>query len=172
MKKRILSILFTLLLVTGFAQDKTEDKAPYLKDASIPAFTLLLPDSSWFTREQIPEKYAHTLIIYFSPDCGHCQHEAKEIVRAMDSLRNTFFVFAAYKPLEDISGFASYYGLDKFENVRIGRDPKYYIPSFYRVKFTPFIAAYNKKGLIEKVWDPETAPVPEVTELIAFVNRN
>ena len=147
-------------------------EAPYKKDLQMPRFSILLPDSSSFTPEQIPEKYNHTLIIYFAPDCGHCQHEAKAIVQKMDSLKTVFFVFAAYKPLEDIRGFASYYGLDKFENVRVGRDPRYYIPSFYRVKYTPFIAIYNKKGILEKIYDTETTPVPEVGELIDFINRN
>ncbi|MES2003266.1 MAG: hypothetical protein V4450_02000 [Bacteroidota bacterium] len=181
MKKGLLLSGFVLCMFTGFAQNqpgkttaaaKAEDEAPYKKDPRMPDFSILLAaDSSWFTRSQVPEKYNHVFIIYFAPDCGHCQHEAKEIVSHMDSLKNAFFVFVAYKPLEDIRGFATYYGLDKFDNVRIGRDPKYFIPAFYRVKFTPFIVAY-KKGLLEKVFDPETGHVPEATELISFVNGN
>ncbi len=168
--KKTVFVFFTLISSTLLFSQK--DEAPYKKDNHIPAFNLLLADSSWFTPEQIPEKYKHTVIVYFSPDCGHCQHEAKEIVKKMDSLSNCFFVFAAYKPLEDVKGFASYYGLDKFSNIRVGRDPRYFIPSFFRVKFTPFIAVYNKAGLLEKVFDTETVPVPDGTELVAFLNRD
>lgn len=168
-------IVFCIGMILGFtvqAQGSTEDVAPYKKDPTIPAFNIQLVDSSWYTREQLPTQYAHTIIIYFSPECGHCQHEAKEIVQHMDSLKNTFFLFVAYKPLEDVKGFAAYYGLDKLANVRIGRDPKYFIPSFYRVKYTPFLAVYNQKGLLEKIYDTENTPLPETSELIAFVNRN
>jgi thiol-disulfide isomerase/thioredoxin len=117
-------------------------------------------------------KYDYTIIIYFSPDCGHCQHEATEISKNMDSLKNAFFVFVAYKSLEDIQGFTSYYQLDKFPNVRVGRDPQYFIPSFYRVTRTPFVVVYNKKGLLEKVYDPEVTEVPEARDLIRLVNKN
>ena len=160
------------LLVGGCVSAQTKpDEAAYKKDPHIPAFNILLPDSTWFTKDQISPKYDYTIIIYFSPDCGHCQNSAKEIVMKMDSLKNAFFVFVAYKTLDEVSGFASYYGLDKFANVRVGRDPKYYIPSFYRVTRTPFVVVYNKKGLLEKVYDPETAAVPEASDLVALVNH-
>ena len=174
MKNGILICFFLLLAATVTAQSNKApvvDEPAYKKDAHIPAFNILLPDSSWFTKENLSPKYDYTIIIYFSPDCGHCQHSAKEIAQKMDSLKNAFFVFVAYKPLDEISGFASYYGLDKFPNVRLGRDPKYFIPSFYRVTRTPFVVVYNKKGLLEKVYDPETTPVPEASDLIELVNR-
>lgn len=148
------------------------EEAAYKKDPKIPAFNILLPDSTWFTRDQLPmTKYDYTFIIYFSPDCPHCQHEATEIVKNMDSLSNAFFVFVSYKPLQDIQGFGSYYKLDQFPNVRLGRDPQYFIPSFYRVTRNPFIVLYNKKGLLEKVFDPEVTDVPDARMLIDLVNK-
>ncbi len=146
--------------------------APYKRDHQIPAFTILLPDSSYFTKENIPKGYDYTAIIYFSPDCSHCQHTAKDVVKAMDSLKNVFFIFAAYKPLEDIKGFANYYGLDQFKNIVSGRDPKYFIPSFYRVRYTPFVAVYNKIGMLVQVYDPPNRPSMEVPELVELVNRH
>ncbi|MBI2284987.1 MAG: hypothetical protein HYU71_14830 [Bacteroidetes bacterium] len=167
-------VFFLLMILTGatlYAQGKPDNQAPYTKDPTIPAFTIQLTDSSWFTKEQLP-KYNHTILIYFSPDCGHCQEEAKDIVQHMDSLKTAFFVFIAYKPLEDIRGFAAYYGLDRFPNVRIGRDPKYFVPAFYRVKYTPFLAVYDKNGLLESVFDTENTPIPDAAGLVALVNRN
>ncbi|MCA6450150.1 MAG: redoxin domain-containing protein [Chitinophagaceae bacterium] len=167
-------VFFLLLILTGgalYAQGKTDDQAPYKKDPTIPAFTIQLTDSTWFTKEQLP-KYNRTILIYFSPDCGHCQEEAKDIVQHMDSLKSAFFVFIAYKPLDDIKSFAAYYGLDRFPNVRIGRDPKYFVPAFYRVKYTPFLAVYDKNGQLESVFDTENTPVPDAAGLVALVNRN
>ncbi|MES2373268.1 MAG: thioredoxin-like domain-containing protein [Bacteroidota bacterium] len=165
--------LCLLVLLSGSLAAQTKEEAPYKKDPNLPSFNILLPDSTWFTKDQLPKtKYDYTIIIYFSPDCGHCQHEATEISKNMDSLKNAFFVFVAYKSLEDIQGFASYYQLDKFPNVRVGRDPQYYIPSFYRVTRTPYVVVYNKKGLLEKVYDPEVTEVPEARDLIRLVNKN
>lgn len=161
-----------LLATTLFAQTKPDNDAPYKKEPKIPAFNIQLGDSTWFTREMLPKTgYDYTYIIYFSPDCGHCQHEAKEIVKHMDSLSNAFFVFVGFKPLDEIQGFAAYYGLNAFKNVKVGRDPTYFVPSFYRVTRTPFIVCYNKKGLLDKVYDPETTDVPEAEELVQYVNK-
>ena len=169
---KFFTFIVFFLLIGGCVSAQTKpDEAAYKKDPHIPSFNILLPDSTWFTKDQISPKYDYTIIIYFSPDCGHCQSSAKEIVMKMDSLKNAFFVFVAYKTLDEVSGFASYYGLDKFPNVRVGRDPKYYVPSFYRVTRTPFVVVYNKKGLLEKVYDPETAAVPEASDLVALVNH-
>jgi hypothetical protein len=186
--KQLLSFFVLVLLMGSASGQKKEadakasppaaatpkrEEAPYKSDPKMPAFKILLPDSTWFTREQVPlSKYDYTFIIYFSPDCGHCQHEATEIVKHMDSLKNAFFVFVAYKPLEDIQGFASYYKLDQFPNIRYGRDPQYFVPSFYRVTRTPFVVMYNKHGLLEKVFDPEVTEVPEASDLIKLVYKN
>jgi peroxiredoxin len=165
--------LCLLILLSGSLAAQTITEAPYKKDPNIPSFNILLPDSTWFTKDQLPmTKYDYVVIMYFDPACSHCQHEAVELSKHMDSLKNAFFVLVSYKSLEDISGFASYYNLDKFANVRVGRDPQYYIPSFYRVIRNPFVVVYNKKGLLEKVYDPEVTEVPEARELIKLMSKN
>jgi hypothetical protein len=50
----------------------------------------------------------------------------------------------------------------------MGRDTEYYLPSFYRVQYTPFIAFYNKKGLLAKTFEMGAgAPA-----LIKLLNEN
>lgn len=173
MKRFIACLALICFFGTVHAQSKPVIEEPaYKKDPRMPDFNILLPDSTMFARKDVPvANYDYTIIIYFSPDCGHCQHEAQEIVKHMDSLKNTFFVWVAYKPLEDIRGFAQYYKLDQFANVKLGRDPQYFVPSFFRVTRTPFVVVYNKKGLLEKVFDPEVGPVPEAEDLVKLVNK-
>ena len=142
---------------------------PYKKDPHIPRFSILLADSTSFTKAQLP-KYDYTAIIYFSPDCGHCQYTTKEIVRHMDSLKNVFFVFVAYKSVAIIKEFVEAYGLNQYPNIRVGHDPLYYVPSFFRVSYTPHVAIYDKSGSLLKVYDPPNRPVMEVAELIELVN--
>lgn len=172
MKKHFLLAGFLLMAGCLNAQSKPGDLAPYQKDKSLPSFNIQLTDSvTYFTKEQLP-KYPFTAIIYFSPDCGHCQHMAQDLIKHMDTLKNTFFVLVAYKSISDIKGFAEYYQLNKFENLRIGRDPKYYVPSFYHVQSTPFVALYNKNQQLVKAWDPPHNPVMELPELVEWVNKH
>jgi thiol-disulfide isomerase/thioredoxin len=149
MKRLIL--LFALL--TGFiaAQAQKETLPPYKQVPVIPAFTIQLTDSSLFAKKDIPKRRP-VVMIYFNPECGHCQQEAQELAKNMDRFKKVFFVMAAYHDMEQIREFAVTYGLDKFSNVRIGRDTKYFIPVFYDVKMTPFSAVYNKKGNLVKAF--------------------
>ena len=165
MKKIWLSV-FIVLGYTAVGAQEVDTVPPYKKDPNIPAFLIQQADSSWFSLNELP-KYDYTTIIYFSPTCGHCQIMAKDIASHKDSLKNMFFVFVSFNPLSEIKVFSSDYGLDEMINLRIGRDPKYDIPAFYRVQFTPFTAIYDSNRKLIRVYDPphNTAEVADLIQL-------
>lgn len=151
---------YLLLLVTVAVQAQKTDTVPaFKKSPYIPAFTILQSDSTSFTKMDLP-KHRPVVIIYFSPDCGHCQLTAQEFSKKMDELKDVFFVWVSYHSPDANKKFAEDYGLNKFTNVRLGKDTKYFLPVFYDVKFTPFIAAYDKNGKLLNTYpagtDPET----------------
>ncbi len=153
-------ILFALaLLIVGYTSHaQTTDSLPkYKKDPTLPYFNILQGDSTWFNRWNIP-KNKSVVIVYFSPECGHCQLTAQRFADSMSLFKNTFFVWiSSYKP-EQIKKFAHQYKLDQFDNVRLGRDTSYSIPVFYQVKFTPFMAIYNKKGNLVQAFEGGEQP--------------
>ena len=166
MKKNYLLILVTLFFsVAIFAQNTENDSLPiYKKFPSIPAFSLIRPDSAVYTTDSIPKNKA-TVIIYFSPDCSHCQYEAKQIVKGQAELQNATFIWVSFHPLPEINAFKSQYGMDSFSNMVFGRDPKYFLPAFYKVAFTPYMAVYNARGQFVKEFR-EGAEIKELKELI------
>jgi cytochrome oxidase Cu insertion factor (SCO1/SenC/PrrC family) len=148
--KKIFFLLFLFSYTITNAQQAKDSSLPvYLKNPAIPSFSILTTDSATFTKNDLP-KNKTVVLIYFSPDCSHCQYEAKQIVQYMDSLRDVMFVWVSYHPLNEIKDFFTKYGLDKFKNVKIGRDTKYFIPTYYKVENTPFIAIYNRQGVFSK----------------------
>ncbi len=168
--KRILGVIVLLSIISTVSAQTADTLPPYKKDPRLPAFLIQQTDSTWFSREQLP-KYDYTAIIYFSPSCGHCQITAKDIAQHMDSLKNVFFVFVAYTSIPEIKEFYNYYGLNVFPNVRMGRDPKYYIPSFFRVEYTPFVGVYDRDAMLLQVFDPPHKPPMEAADLILLVNK-
>ena len=164
-------ILFSLLFAGTVAAQTRDTVPPYKKDLHIPNFSILQPDSTLFTKALIPANYDYTAIVYFSPDCGHCQYTTSEILKHMDSLSNVFFVFVSYKPMPDVREFYEHYHLNLFSNIRIGRESNYSLISFYQVASTPFVAIYNRKGTLTTVYDPPSHPVMEVPNLISLVNQ-
>ena len=129
---------------------------PYQKDSfHLPEFTVLKTDSLYTNDKKIPDDKP-VIIIYFSPECGHCQITAEEFSKRMKDMRKYFFVWVSYYPLPEIKEFAKKFSLQQFNNIIIGRDPNYIIPSYFRVKFTPFIAVYNKDHHLLQTYEKGT----------------
>ena len=144
-------MMISICAITVHAQATFDTIPPYKKDNRMPDFKILKLDNTWFSKEQLP-KNDYTIIIYFAPDCGHCQHEMKEIIKEIDKFKKVNFVWVSFKSLAEISAFYVKYEISKYPNMYMGRDLDYKLPSFYRVKFTPFIAVYDKNNLFMKAF--------------------
>jgi thiol-disulfide isomerase/thioredoxin len=168
--KKIIFLFLAVLLVGTFqlvkAQDNTpvRPEAPYLSNKNIPDFNLILTDSSGFSQNNIP-KAKFTIIIYFSPDCGHCQHEATEVVKNIDSLGHVFMIWAGSRSIPELKAFGEKYGFNACRNIVSGQDIHYSIPSFYQVKYTPFVAVYDNKKQFIRAYEMGVE-IPELLKLI------
>jgi thiol-disulfide isomerase/thioredoxin len=147
--KKILSILFYLIPATAFLQPSTDATAPYYQNLGYPNIKLRLPDSTTiYTKENLP-KDKTVVIIFFSPECEHCQAEATAMIEKKDSLQNLFMVWNA-NMVDDFSHVKEFYykyGFDKFSNIVLGKEIDYYLPLFYRIENTPYAAVYKNGKL-------------------------
>jgi thiol-disulfide isomerase/thioredoxin len=149
-------LLFVTLLALAFAgssqaQPADSTLAPFQKFPYIPSFKLLLTDSSSWLYKTDLEQDKYTVIMYFNPDCEHCKKEVKDITANMQKLKNTQFVFVTYAAFPLMKKFYEEYRIADYPAIKMGRDPNYNIPTFYRVRFTPFVAVYDKKGNLLQV---------------------
>ena len=153
---------------TKFDNNKKVDSLPAFARQPIPNFRLLVSvkgkDSIWFSNNDMP-KNRPIAIIYFSPECGHCQFEMKEIEKNMDSLKDVFFVFASFHPIDSLYSFEKKYNIPSYPNIVMGRDTKYFLPIYYSVKFTPFFALYDPQGKFVKSYD-QGVKMPELIKLV------
>lgn len=157
----ILVLLSTILVAFGATSQsnhaphvtaRPDTLAPYQKNPYIPSFTIQMPDKTWFTKNNLQPKRP-TLILYFSPDCGHCQIETEELLSKMKEFKNLQIVMVTSRPFEDMANFAEHYMIKRFPAIKIGTDPARLVTRFYDVKFTPFSAFYDKKGKLVKVYE-------------------
>ena len=155
-----LTVVFLLSLVISFSSSaqttaavaKDDNSAPYKKTPFMPSFKIQMPDSSWFSKANL-QKNKPTLILYFSPDCGHCQLETEELLSKMKNFNNLQIVMITSRPFEDMANFADHYKIKRFPAIKIGSDPARLVTTFYDVRFTPFSALYDKKGMLVKVYE-------------------
>jgi len=131
---------------TSSAQQEEPTLPPYKRFPTVPPLKLLLLDStSYFTKNDL-KKNKPVLIIVFNPDCEHCKHETEEIIKNIDSLKNIQIVMATIMSFDLMKSFDEKYELQRFQNIIVGKDVQYTLPSFYQMHFMPYLAMYNKKG--------------------------
>jgi thiol-disulfide isomerase/thioredoxin len=144
MKYPLFVLLFCLSL-GAMAQESPKEPA-FKRFPKVPALQLLLSDSSTkYTKEDLPKKKP-VLLMIFSPDCDHCQHETEQLVANKEAFKDIQIVMATTYPLFRMKEFAETYGLTKMDNVVVGRDTYYLLPSFYEMHNLPYLALYDKKG--------------------------
>jgi thioredoxin-related protein len=143
---RLLTIVLACFFTSFAYAQKDSMDAPFRKFPGIPPFDLLQTDSSThLTKSAINEKHK-TLLMFFSPECTHCQHQTEDMLAAIDSLKDIQIVMATYQPFEEMVAFNQKYEIPKYSNIKLGRDTKYFLPPFYRMKSLPFLALYDNKG--------------------------
>lgn len=169
MKNTLLCLMFLFVCFGSFAQVDSLKLPPYQRFPTLPPVQILLSDSSTiFTKAQIPDGKP-VLIMVFSPDCSHCQHETEDMVAHMDELKDVSIVMITMQPLSMMKEFITNYGLAKYSNIVIGKDFNYFTPGFFDLRNIPFMAIYNKKGkLVEAV--SGTLPITTVIEILEDSN--
>lgn len=89
----------------------------------------------------------------FSPDCEHCQHATEDLLKHFDLFKNVQIVMATPLEYKFIPSFYKKYRLADYPNITIGRDPNYFLGSFYEVHNFPSIFLYDKKGNFVEVFE-------------------
>jgi|SRR5580698_1614363 thioredoxin-related protein len=144
--------LFPALLLLSynflFAQQQTTvaDTATYLSVRTIPRFNLLKVDSATHLTKDDIKKHHLTIMMFFSPECDHCKHQTRDILGAIDKFKEVEIVMATYQPFGEMREFYNNFHIADYPNIKVGRDEKFVLPPFYKMKSLPFLALYDKKG--------------------------
>src|ERR1700759_2478899 len=139
-------LLFAQQLPNQPATDPANNQAPYLKFPTLPPFHLLKLDSATYLTKDDVKKHHRTIVMFFSPDCDHCKHQTESILADFDHFKDIEIVMATYQPFTEMKEFYAHYRLNEHSNIKIGRDEKFFLAPFYKIKNLPYLALYDKKG--------------------------
>jgi len=168
MKRIILLITLVFGLTTLKAQNKSNIE-------NIPPYRILTKDSIFVTPANL-KKGKPVMIVYFSPDCTHCQHFTEELKSKMDAekkkgisiFRNTQIVMVTYTALLNMKLFYIDYELAKYPNITMGTEgTTYTVLRYYSVKTTPYIAVYGKNGKLVQGFEK----IPKLDDLEATIKK-
>jgi len=158
------NFLFICLIVVALGS-KAQSFTPPL---TMPPYHILTTDSVYVTPDNL-KKHKPVMIIYFAPDCSHCQHlmyEMKPKMRAFKDVQVVMITFVLQ--LKAIQVFYRDFNLVKYPNFTVGTEyPTYKVQQFYQVKTTPYIALYDKNDKLVKAYDK----APTIDELATEVKK-
>ncbi len=149
--KRIL-LFFGLIAIaaSSCAQPQTKSKAAQ----GIPPYRILNTDSVYVTPADL-KKNTPVLMIYFSPDCSHCQHLMYELKPKMKDFKHVQVVMVTFVlQLKAIQVFYRDFDLKKYPNFTVGTEGEsYLVQRYFDVHMTPYIALYDKNHKLVKAWE-------------------
>ncbi len=148
MKKLLFILPLFLFCYSGFSQtNAAAEKTPaYVLNPSFPDFTVYkAPDSTAFTQKDLKKNEA-TLLMIFSPECGHCQNETRELIKNIDHFKNTQILMVTWLPYNEMVSFYKMFKLADYPQITVAWDRKDFFLPYYEVQMYPKLVVYDKKG--------------------------
>jgi len=143
MKKHILILTLVFLAFSTTAQEKPESPE------TIPAFSIIDIDGEEFTNKDMSGR-KHSYIVYFNPECGHCERAFKKLNKKAETLdlKNVNFYAVSANTKELTQYFFKTIAPDLLElkNLKILLDEDFVFADAFKVGSYPTIYFYDKKG--------------------------
>ena len=113
---------------------------------SIPDFTIQLTNGQLFTSKDL-SRNKPVIIIYFAPDCEHCQLLIKNVLKRINEFKKSQIILVSFESLQQVSDFEKKYGLKSYSFIKTGIEkPVFFFRYYYHLENTPFTALYDKHG--------------------------
>ena len=149
MKSRvaITTIISMIVFSTCISKPKITEK--------LPSIDILLPDSETVINISSFLRKENKVLIFFSPDCEHCQKMTESILTNLTYLPNTKFIFITIDDLDRIKEFYLYFGLSKHREITIGKDINFEFIKKYKPKQPPYTIVFNEDNEQKAVFEGE-----------------
>jgi peroxiredoxin len=107
------------------------------------------------------------IIVYFSPDCDHCQRQAQGFYKQKSAFVHTQILMVSTQPLATIRQFGHDYKLDKLLNFRLLQLPKEHLYTTFGSVSVPHIFVYSAQHQLTKEFKGET-PIDSLVGALAI----
>ena len=110
----------------------------------LPPFKMLLSSNKIFSAAELPGGKP-LVLIYFDPDCDHCQKLMAELFKKIERFKKADIVMVTFKSIPELLGFEKRYNTPKYRNIQVGTEGNFfYLRNYYKLVKMPFTALYDK----------------------------
>jgi thiol-disulfide isomerase/thioredoxin len=130
---------------------------------TIPPFKMTMSNNQVFSAIELP-KNKPLILIYFDPDCDHCQKLMEELFKKINEFKKAEIVMVTFKPVNELAPFEKKYNTAKYSNIKVGTEGTgFYLRMYYGLMTMPFTALYDKKANLNYTYRKET-PVDDLAK--------
>lgn len=152
MNKKWLIIGGLLIVVIGviafWKNDSTKAPAtPEVLVNELPPLNVIKTDGNSISLKEVEDK---SVLIFFNPDCDHCQREATQISKQKNAFRDYRVYFISIDSLSKIERFAKEYDLMENNFVFAQANGYEVYAAIGALQSVPAIFIYNKKKLVKR----------------------
>src|SRR4029079_2171874 len=123
---------------------------------NLPSFKMYRSDRTIFSAAGLPRTKPF-ILIYFDPDCDHCQKLMKELFQKIDAFKSAEIIMVTFKPIEEVVAFEKQNNTQKHPNIVVGTEGTgFYVRNYYGLVTMPFTALYDKNGILKYSYRKET----------------
>ena len=127
----------------------------------IPAFKMQLSNGKMFSSSELLHQKP-VIIIYFAPDCEHCQILMNELFKRINDFKKAQIVMVTFERAIELLGFEKKYETSKYPNIKVGTEiPIFFFKNYYQLEHTPFTALFDKYGKLIVSYKEQT-PVDDL----------
>lgn len=136
---------------------------------SIPDFKMQLTNGKMFSAKDL-SKSKPVIIIYFAPDCEHCQVLIKSLLKRITEFKKSQIILVSFESLQQVGTFEKEYGLKSYPFIKTGIEkPVFFFRYYYHLENTPFTALYDKEGKYIISYKKQT-PVDDLLKHLKALN--
>lgn len=147
--KFFITILISFLLMVFFS------RAAFSQN--LPPFKMYRSNKTIFNAAELP-KTKPVILIYFDPDCNHCQKLMTELFQKIDAFKKAQIIMITFKSVEELPAFEKLHNTQKYSNITVGTEgAAFYVRNYYGLMTMPFTALYDKNGNLIYSYRKETS---------------
>ena len=147
---RMLVRLLVFLLLPLFASNAVLAQA-----GKLPPFQMMQANGKIFRAQDLPMGKP-ILLVYFSPECDHCEKMLQSFFKKTTDFQKASIAFITYLPVDKVSKFTKDYHLAKYPNMVAGTEGStFFVRNYFRIKELPFAALYTKNGDLVVTYEKE-----------------
>jgi thiol-disulfide isomerase/thioredoxin len=168
LKFLITSFLFSLCIFAN-AQTIVKLDSSLIAYNTLPLLKVLQLDSTPILLKKLFIKNKPTVLIFFNPDCDHCQQELENIIAHNADVKNTQFICISNRPLFMVKPFAKQLKINKTPNIKMVSVPDNAMFRYYGIGGFPSMIIYNNAKIATKKYVSSIVTIADINRWTSAV---